>query len=119
MPPGWMSGQVSVSTGNPVSGWVKTRGASVVKHLLYNEDLTGTAHMIFEAAEELDVDGNPVHAEIVEKDADVACGPGLQKTYAVRNCPYHFMRLSASGDPPGYAATLVRGGIEVLFGDAR
>ncbi len=114
-----MSGSVSVTTGQPLSPWIKTRGASLVKHVLYNEDVTSTAHMIFEAAEELDVNGNPVHSEIVEKDADVACGPGQQKTYTLRNCPYPFMRLSASGDPPGYASTLVRGGIEVLSGDAR
>jgi hypothetical protein len=115
VPLSWMSqADVTVSSGNPVGGWIKTKGARIVNVVLYCTDPSNMAHMIVEVAEELDGAGNALHSEILEKGADFAAGPGEQKTFTLRQCPHGFMRLSASGDSPSFPATLVRGGIEVI-----
>jgi hypothetical protein len=120
-----MSGTVAVTTGQPIvvpgsdsGGWVSTRAfpsarPAEVRFVLYDVDLTNAASIIMEGAEDV-VAGVATHSEVIEKDVDISCAPGEQKTYSIKKCSFPFVRLSAAGPSPGYSSTNVQGGIEVI-----
>jgi len=116
-----MSGDVTVSTGQPVTGWVAVgavaisaaRNHLVARLVLYNKDAASSAHMIIEAAEEV-TNGVAAFSEIIEKNADIAADPLGQREYRLQNCIHRYLRLSASSDSPGFSPITVQGGIEVI-----
>lgn len=98
MPASWMSGPVTATSGQPVTGWQRvTPGVGRDLTAFLQCDSGDVAHMIVEGAHVVN-SGVAEASEVIYSGADLPCAVGAIISLKLSGNKYAFLRISASSD---------------------